>query len=145
MFLGTFQHTIDAKGRLFIPAKFREASQGTNGKFILTQGLDECLYMFSPDFFEQNITSRLSSIPVKNQQDARAFKRLLLAGAQEVSLDDLGRILIPTPLWEYAGFKKMVSILGVGERVELWPTVKWEKYQGKSEKTFQRLGRHFEI
>jgi len=145
VFLGTFQHTIDAKGRLFIPAKFRDADGDKEGKFILTQGLDECLYLFSPDFFQKNFASRLTSLPVKNQQDARAFKRLLLAGAQEVSLDDLGRILIPKPLLDYAGLKKMVSILGVGERVELWSSVKWEKYQSQSARTFERLGRHLEI
>lgn len=145
MFLGTFQHTIDAKGRLFIPAKFREAGEEDEGKFILTQGMDQCLYLFSPDFFQKNFSSRLTSLPVKNQQDARAFKRLLLAGAQEVALDDLGRILIPKPLMDYAGLKKIVSILGVGERVELWSSVKWEKYQVKSEKTFEKLGRHLEI
>jgi len=145
VFLGTFQHTIDAKGRLFIPAKFRQAGEKTEGKFILTQGLDQCLYLFTPEFFHQNFASRLTSLPVKNQQDARAFKRLLLSGAQEVALDDLGRILIPKPLSDYAGLKKMVSILGVGERVELWSTVKWEKYQVKSERTFERLGRSLEI
>jgi MraZ protein len=145
MFLGTFEHSIDAKGRLFIPAKFRDADGNKEGKFILTQGMDQCLYLFSPQFFQENFASRLTSLPVKNQQDARAFKRLLLAGAQEVGLDDLGRILIPKPLLDYAGFKKMVSILGVGERVELWASVKWEKYQTQSARTFQRLGRHLEV
>ncbi len=84
-------------------------------------------------------------MPVKNQQDGRAFKRLLLAGASDVELDDMGRVLIPKALSEFADLKKSVAILGVGERIELWSLEKWNRYNKTAAKTFQKLGRHLEI
>src|SRR5688572_26923930 len=115
MFLGTYEYTVDEKGRLFLPAKLR----GDNVKtFVLTKGLESCLYLYESDLFHRVLVSKLGSMPVKNQRDGRAFKRLLLAGAQEVELDDMGRILIPRPLLDYAQLKKDISILGVGERIE---------------------------
>jgi MraZ protein len=82
---------------------------------------------------------------VKNQQDGRAFKRLLLAGAQEVAVDDMGRVLIPKPLLEYAELKKDTVILGVGERIELWSASRWKAYSRKADSTFQRMGKQLEI
>lgn len=145
MFLGTFEHNIDPKGRLFIPAKFRVGDSKDGGKFILTQGLEHCLYLYTPEIFHSHIASRLTSLPVKNKMDARAFKRMLLAGAQEIELDDLGRLLVPRGMMGKAGLKKEVSILGVGERIELWATSKWKTYNKKASVTFQRLGRHLDI
>jgi MraZ protein len=145
MFLGTYEHTIDPKGRLFIPSKLRGSSGSRGGKFILTQGLERCLYLYEPKTFHTVLVSKLGTMPIKNQQDGRAFKRLLLAGAQEVALDDLGRILITKSLIDFAGLKKTVSILGVGERIELWSKDKWETYNKKAGTTFQKLGRHLEI
>jgi MraZ protein len=144
MFLGTFEYTIDPKGRLFIPAKLREGNS-KNGKYILTKGLELCLYLYNADDFHDKVIAKLSALPVKNQQDGRAFKRMLLAGAQEVELDNMGRILIPDSLFEFAQLKKDVSILGVGERVELWSTVKWKEYSRKASATFQRMGKQLEI
>jgi MraZ protein len=144
MFLGTYEHSIDAKGRLFIPAKLR-VDNATETRFILTQGLENCLYIYQPTVFNDILTNKLSSIPVKNQQDARAFKRMLLAGAQDVSLDDMGRLLLPRPLIEHAGLKKDISILGVGERIELWSAERWKAYSRKASQTFSRLGRQLEI
>ena len=145
MFLGTYEHTIDPKGRLFIPAKLREANGTSQRKFILTQGLESCLYLFEPSAFQNILVSKLGTMPVRNQQDGRAFKRLLLAGAQDVELDDMGRILIAKPLIEFANLKKNVSILGVGERIELWSQEKWNQYNKKASATFQKLGKHLEI
>jgi len=145
MFLGTYSHAIDEKGRLFLPAKLREQSSSKEGKFILTKGLEDCLYVFDNDTFHTNLASKLDSLPVKNQQDGRAFKRMLLAGAQDAALDDLGRILIPKSMVEYAQLKKDVSILGVGQRIELWSSPKWAAYNKKAMTTFQRLGKHLEI
>jgi MraZ protein len=144
MFLGSYEHTIDAKGRLFLPVKFREG-KNAEGKFIVTQGLENCLYLFTPQGFHENLAAKLSHLPVKNQQDARAFRRMLLAGATEVILDDLGRILIPKAMLAYAGMKKEISVLGVGERVELWSTPVWKKYNKKASQTFERLGRQLDI
>lgn len=145
LFLGTFEHTIDPKGRLFIPAKLREQNGSGQGKFILTKGLENCLYLYEPEAFQHILSSKLENIPVKNQQDARAFKRMLLAGASDVGWDDMGRILIAKPLFEYAGLKKEVSILGVGERIELWSTPEWIKYSKKADGIFQKLGKQLEI
>jgi MraZ protein len=143
MFLGTYTHIIDAKGRLFIPARLRGDSE-SKGRFILTKGLENCLYLYEANTF-QNVLVKLGTLPVKNQQDGRAFKRLLLAGAQEVELDDMGRVLIARPLIEYAELKKEVAILGVGERIELWSEKKWTSYSEKSSGTFQKLGKELEI
>lgn len=145
MFLGTYEHTIDPKGRLFIPAKLRDANGTSQKKFILTQGLESCLYLFEPSTFHNVLVSKLGTMPVKNQQDGRAFKRLLLSGAHDVELDDMGRILIPKTLSEFAGLKKAVAILGVGERIELWSQEKWNRYNKQAAQTFQKLGRHLEI
>ncbi len=144
MFLGTYEHTIDPKGRLFIPAKLRDTNDGAAPSFILTRGLEDCLYLFDRTKFD-DVISKLSSLPVKNHQDGRAFKRMLLAGAQEATLDDMGRLLIARPLIDYAALKKDVAILGVGERIELWSLPVWQKYSTKAEATFNRMGRQLEI
>ena len=143
MFLGTYEHAIDSKGRLFIPAKLREAG-APSPSFVLTRGLEECLYLYERKKFDE-VISKLASMPVKNQQDGRAFKRMLLAGAQEVAHDEMGRILLPRTLIDYAGFKKEVSILGVGERIELWAGDKWRRYSKSAEMTFHRMGRQLEV
>jgi len=143
LFLGTYEHAIDPKGRLFIPAKLREAG-APSPSFVLTRGLEECLYLYERKKFDE-VISKLASLPVKNHQDGRAFKRMLLAGAQEVAHDEMGRVLLPRTLIEYAGLKKDVSILGVGERIELWSSEKWRRYSKGAETTFHRMGRQLEI
>lgn len=145
MFLGTYEYTADAKGRLFIPAKLRDNNVPAGGKFILTKGLESCLYLYEPERFQTNVLAKLENLPVKNQQDVRAFKRMLLAGAQEVVLDDMGRILIPKALSAFAGVKKEVTILGVGERIELWAADRWKAYNKKASSAFQRLEKQLEI
>ncbi len=144
MFLGTYEYTVDPKGRLFIPARLRDGGV-KSGKYILTKGLELCLYLYNAHDFHEKVITKLSTLPVKNQQDGRAFKRMLLAGAHEVSLDDMGRILIPDDLFDFAQLKKDVSILGVGERVELWATNKWKEYSRKASTTFQKMGKELEI
>lgn len=145
MFLGTYEYTIDAKGRLFMPAKLREAVQSQEGNFIVTRGLELCLYIFDALMFNDVLLKRLGNLPVKNQQDGRAFKRMLLSGAQDVKLDEMGRLVLPRTLIEYADLKKEVAILGVGERIELWNCTRWNGYSKKASGTFQKLGKHLEI
>ena len=145
MFLGTYEYSLDAKGRLFMPSKLREGKSVRDGRYILTKGLEGCLYLFVPDVFQKNVLARLENLPVRDQRDARAFKRLLLSGAQEVALDEMGRILMPKSLMDYATFKKNVTILGVGERIEMWSSVRWASYNRRASSTFQKLGRHLEI
>lgn len=145
MFLGTYEYTIDQKGRLFLPAKLREGELTKGGNFVVTRGLELCLYIFDTETFHGPLLKRLENLPVKNQQDGRAFKRLLLAGAQEVALDEMGRVVIPKTLIEYAGLRKDVHILGVGERIELWDSARWSNYSRKAAGTFQKMGKHLEI
>lgn len=145
LFLGTYEYSIDPKGRLFLPAKLREGAASKDGKFIVTRGLEMCLYIYDERTFHDVVLKRLENLPVKNQQDGRAFKRLLLAGAQDIVLDDMGRVLVPKSLVDYADFKKEVSILGVGERIELWSSSRWNAYSRKAAGTFQKMGKHLEI
>ena len=142
MFLGTFEHAIDSKGRLFLPAKFRGESAIT---YIVTRGLESCLYLYDAKDFQTSVLGKLQTLPAKSQEEARAFRRVLLAGAQEVTPDDAGRILIPRPLVEHAGLSKDVAILGVGERVELWSAARWASYSRSAAAKFQNVGRRLEI
>ncbi len=145
MFLGTYEYTIDAKGRLFLPAKLREGELTKGGNFVVTRGLENCLYIYDTETFHGPVLKRLENLQVKNQQDGRAFKRLLLAGAQEVSLDEMGRVIVPKTLIDYADLKKDVVLLGVGERIELWSAARWTAYSKKAASTFQKMGKHLEI
>ncbi len=122
MFMGEYNHTIDAKGRLIIPAKFREA---LGDSFVVTRGLDECLFVF-PNEGWKVFEEKLSSLPVANK-NARKFARFFLSGAGEVELDKQGRILIPNTLREYSGLEKEVVLIGVANRVEIWSRSKWEE------------------
>ena len=145
MFLGTYDYTLDAKGRLFFPAKLREGAASKEGPFIVTRGLESCLYIYESKTFNDVVLKRLESLPVKNQQDARAFKRLLLAGAVDVTLDDMGRLMLPKALIEHASLEKDVMLLGIGERIELWDAKRWVTYSKKAGSTFEKLGKHLEI
>ena len=115
MFMGEYGHTIDAKGRIIVPAKFRE-SLGDN--FIITKGLDNCLFVYTNEEW-QRFEEKLKTLPLTNK-NARTFTRFFLAGAADVELDKQGRILLPANLREYAGIDKEVVSVGVFSRVEIW-------------------------
>lgn len=115
MFMGEYNHTIDAKGRLIIPSKFREA---LGDVFVVTKGLDGCLFVY--DNAEWNVfEEKLKSLPLTNK-DARQFVRFFLAGAAEVEVDKQGRILVPNVLREFAELNKDVVLIGVASRIEIW-------------------------
>ena len=121
MFMSEYNHTIDTKGRLIIPAKFREK---LGEEFVVSNGMDGCLFVYANDAwnaFEQKLTS----LPLINKE-ARQFARFFLAGAAEVELDKQGRILLPANLREFAGLDKDVVLVGVGSRVEIWSKDKWD-------------------
>lgn len=121
MFMSEYNHSIDPKGRVIVPVKFRE-SLGT--EFVVTKGLDGCLFVFPNE--EWNIfEEKLKSLPMSNK-DARKFVRFFLAGAAVVELDKQGRILIPPVLRECAGLEKDVVVVGVGNRVEIWDKGRWD-------------------
>ena len=120
MFMGEYNHTIDAKGRLIIPAKFRET---LGEEFILTKGLDGCLSIYPMDEWE-SFEEKLKALPLTDK-NARAFLRFFVAGATSCELDRQGRILIPSALREFAGLEKEVVLTGNLTRIEVWSKERW--------------------
>lgn len=129
MFIGEYNYSIDDKKRLAVPAKFRSL---LGKKAVITKGLDQCLFIFSVKEW-QILAEKISKLPLA-QSDARGFTRLMLGGAMEVSIDSVGRILVPDYLKKYAGLKKKVSVIGVLNRIELWSEEAWNKYKNQTEK-----------
>lgn len=123
MFIGEYQHGLDAKNRIIIPSKFRDEF---GGKFVLTKGLDGCLYAYALQEWKI-LEEKLKALPLTNK-DARAFVRFFFSGASEIELDKQGRGLIPQNLIEYAGIKKEIVSIGVLTRVEIWSKQKWQQY-----------------
>ena len=123
MFIGEYHHTIDEKGRVIIPVKFRE-ELGNN--FIVTRGIENCLFVYPLENWAK-ITNKLNSLPF-TQKDARTFNRFFLSGATEVELDRQGRINLPTPLIQHANLLKDCVIIGTGDRMEIWSQESWENF-----------------
>lgn len=123
MLLGEFNHNLDDKGRVSVPAKFRD-DLGTS--FIVTKGLDNCLFAYSKQEW-QTFETKLKGLPLTNT-NARNFIRFFFSGATECEIDKQGRINIPQTLRDYAGLSKDVSIIGVATRVEIWDREKWANY-----------------
>lgn len=123
MFMGEYQHALDGKGRLFIPARFRE---GLGEKFVLTKGLDGCLFAYPPQEWA-SLEKKMRALPF-TRSDVRAFVRFFFAGACECEVDRQGRILIPANLRRHAALEKEAVIIGVSSRVEIWALEQWEKY-----------------
>ena len=128
MFIGEYQHSTDEKGRLAIPAKFR-ATLGERA--VITRGLDHCLFLFSGSDWEE-LAKKLSSMPMA-EANARAFGRLMLAGAMEAPLDSQGRILLPDYLRTYASITKQTIVTGLYNRIEIWNDEAWKKYKTETE------------
>ena len=121
MFIGEYNHTIDAKGRLIIPSRFREV---LGDEFVVTKGMDGCLFVFdNPEW--QAFEEKLHKLPMIDK-GARQFTRFFLAGAASVEVDKQGRILLPAVLREFAGITKDAVLVGVGSRVEIWSKDRWE-------------------
>lgn len=139
MLLGEYQHNLDSKGRVAVPAKFKdELAAGA----IITKGIDNCLFVFAGKEWEE-LAKKLVALPLA-QANSRAFVRLMLAGAMDVGLDNQGRILIPDYLRKYADLKKKVVIAGLMSRVEIWDADRWSAYkkktEGASEEIAEKLG-----
>ncbi|MGI6664128.1 MAG: division/cell wall cluster transcriptional repressor MraZ [Christensenellaceae bacterium] len=138
MLIGEYSHNLDAKGRIFMPAKFRE-ELGQN--FIVTRGIGKCLFVFAPEVWEA-FTEKLRDLPITNK-DAQTFLRLLFAYASECEPDKQGRILLPARLREYGEMEKEVTAIGVMSRVELWANHNWAAYNEQAndeyEETLEKL------
>src|SRR3989338_10212712 len=128
MFIGEYQHTIDIKGRMAVPVKFRQ--QLAKGA-VVTKGLDSCLFLY-PKAEWQKLADKLAALPI-SQANPRAFARLMLAGAMEVDIDRQGRMLVPEYLRQYAGLKKKVIVAGLYNRLEIWDETAWHKYKTGTE------------
>jgi MraZ protein len=134
MFLGEFKHSIDQKGRMAIPAKFRSQ---LNGGAIITRGLDHCLFVFTTEEWEK-LAQKLVALPLA-QAGSRAFVRLMLAGASDVEFDAQGRILIPEHLRAYAHVNKNAIVTGLYNRIEVWDEQEWKSYKKRTERESDQI------
>ncbi len=129
MFIGEYNYSVDSKGRLAMPAKFRSALK--TGA-VVTRGLDDSLFVYTKKAWTE-LAEKLASLPI-GQANSRAFARLMLAGAMDVKLDSQGRIILPDYLRKYAGINKKVVVAGLFDRLEIWDKKKWDEYKQKTEK-----------
>jgi len=136
MFRGEYQHTLDAKGRVSLPAKFRS---GMTGSLVVSKGFENCLFVFSAEDyrrFEETLTSGSDFDP-----RMRRLRRFFVAGAQDVELDSAGRIPLSPVLREYAGLTKDVAVTGNGDRIEIWDSATWASYNGEAEGSIEDLAK----
>lgn len=120
MFMGEYNHTVDAKGRLIVPSKFREQ---LGDEFVVTKGLDGCLFVYENTEWKV-LEEKLHTLPLTNA-NARKFSRFFLAGATSCEVDKQGRILLPQILRDFAGIEKEAVLVGVGSRIEIWARERW--------------------
>ncbi|MEI3608245.1 division/cell wall cluster transcriptional repressor MraZ [Pseudogracilibacillus sp. SO10305] len=134
MFMGEYQHNIDIKGRMIVPAKFRE---GLGDSFVLTRGLDNCLFVYPMDEWKV-LEDKLKQLPL-TKKDARQFTRFFFSGAVECEIDKQGRINIPATLRTYSKLEKECIVIGVSNRIEIWSKDVWEDYFEASEESFEDI------
>ena len=139
MLIGEYDHSLDAKGRLIMPAKLRE---DMGEKFIITTGLDGCLFGFSMSEWEK-FEDKLKTLPITNK-NARNFVRFFLSGATECELDKQGRFLIASKLREVATLDKDVTIIGAGTRIEIWDKAKWEQQTNEENLSIAEIEKNME-
>ncbi len=121
MFMGEYNHTVDAKGRIIVPSRFREQ---LGDEFVVTKGLDGCLFVYENSEWK-NLEEKLHTLPLTNA-NARKFTRFFLAGATSCEVDKQGRILLPAVLREFAHIDKEAVLVGVGSRIEIWSKDNWQ-------------------
>ena len=129
MFIGEYNYSVDPKGRIAIPAKFRFQ---LDKEAVVTRGLDNCLFVYTKTEWVK-LAEKLSNLPL-SQANTRAFSRLMLAGAMDLKIDAQGRVMLPDYLRQYAGIGKKVVIAGLYNRLEVWDEEKWNGYKSKTEK-----------
>ncbi len=134
MFMGEYDHQLDTKGRMIIPSKFR---YDLNERFIITRGLDKCLFGYTLDEWQQ-IEEKMKTLPM-TKKDARKFMRMFFSGAVEVELDKQGRINIPQNLRKYANLTKECTVIGVSNRIEIWDRETWNDFYEESEESFEDI------
>lgn len=134
MFMGEFQHSIDEKGRLIVPAKFRE---GLGEKFIITRGLDNCLFVYPLSQWKV-LEDKIKELPTSHA-DTRAFVRMFFSGAVEAEVDKQGRVVVPSHLREHARIERDVYVIGVSTKVEIWSKDSWESYASQAQQSYESI------
>lgn len=138
MFYGEYEHILDRKGRVIIPAKLREVfRENYIEKFFITRGLDKCLFLFTEDEWKLQ-EQKFKSVPF-TRAESRAFNRLYFSGASEVICDRQGRILIPHNLKDFAAIKKEIVIVGVSNRIEIWSKSEWQEFYRNNRESFEDI------
>ena len=138
MFYGEYQHTIDRKGRIILPSKFREVAKSNFiEKFFVTRGLDKCLFMFAEDEWRSQ-EQKFKSMSF-TKQESRKFNRLYFSGAVEMTADKQGRILLPQYLKDFAGIKRDIVIIGVASRIEIWDKILWQEFYRTAADSFEQI------
>jgi MraZ protein len=123
MFLGEYKHTVDEKGRMKMPSKFREE---LGGRFVVTRGHEKCIYIYTLEEWEKE-NAKIMKLP-KSSPAVRQYSRHFFRGADTAEMDVQGRFLIPQQLREYSGISKDVVVVGISDRIEVWDKVKWDEY-----------------
>lgn len=146
-FYGEYKFVMDPKNRIFVPSKFREAlKEEKKDFFMLTKGMDNCIYMFLPSKWGELISNNMEIFKSENKEEERAFKRFFFSNAYDCKLDDQGRILIGQSHRDYAKLKKEIVIIGAGNKAEIWDAFNWEKYNKlKMKKAFGRFSKILDI
>ena len=139
MLIGEYEHSLDVKGRLIMPAKLR---QDIGETFIITKGLDGCLFVFSQNEWN-NFEEKLKSLPLSDK-NARNFVRFFLSGATECEIDKQGRFLIAGKLRDVAKLDKDVTIIGAGTRIEIWDKAKWEEHNSEENLSIEEIEQNME-
>ena len=135
MLIGEYTHTLDPKKRLSLPAKIRKE---LGKKVVITRGLDGCLFVFPLKTWSE-VSSKLAELALGGQADKRGFSRFMLSGAAETDIDNLGRILVPDYLKDFAALQDQVVLTGVYNRIEIWNTQRWSEYKQRIEKQADEL------
>ncbi len=134
MFLGEYQHSLDDKGRVVMPSKFRDALKPG---CVITKGQERCLFVFPQDRWDAEV-ERVMALPRTNRRN-RNFARSFFAGASDQTLDKQGRIGVPPSLRDYAGLDKDVTVVGVADRIELWDATQWQQLSAEADATYAEI------
>jgi MraZ protein len=137
MFLGRFEHSVDNKGRVAVPARFRDK---LSGELIITRGNDRCLYLFTEEAWEP-LAQKLNALPT-GDSDARNMRRAIFSAAEPVELDKQGRIIIPDHLRQYASIDGNVAVIGVGNYIEIWDLQSWNTLDDTIERSVDVIASH---
>ena len=137
MFLGRFEHSVDNKGRVAVPARFRDK---LSGELIITRGNDRCLYLFTEEAWEP-LAQKLNALPT-GDSDARNMRRAIFSAAEPVELDKQGRIIIPDHLRQYASIDGNVAVIGVGNYIEIWDLQSWNTLDDTIERNVDVIASH---